>query len=218
MKKAFIGLAFAALITTASFAQDQSNSLAERPKGHHRGHMMNMEQLNLTDQQKTEMKAINEDFKQQMTDLKKSEDKITVTEWKGKMATIRKEHHEKVQKVLTDEQKASLKKMMHERKTDMRKHGGRRNLEHMKKELNLTDEQVNALKKNHETMAQKFKAIREDKNLTDDQKKAELKEFKKQQHESLKSILTAEQLQKLEQQKKEHKGHKHQADKSGFQS
>jgi hypothetical protein len=108
--------------------------------------------------------------------------------------------------------------MMHERKTDMRKHGGRRNLEHMKKELNLTEEQVNALKKNHETMAQKFKAIREDKNLTDDQKKAELKEFKKQQHESLKSILTAEQLQKLEQQKKEHKGHKHQADKSGFQS
>lgn len=217
MKKAFIGLAFAALIATTACAQDQSNGLAERPKGHHRGGM-NMEQLNLTDQQKTEMKTINEDFKQQMTDLKKSEDKITVTEWKSKMATIRKDHHEKVQKVLTDEQKASLKKMMHDRRTDMRKHGGRRNLEHMKKELNLTDDQVTALKKNHEDMAQKFKAIREDKNLTEDQKKAELKQFKTQQHESLKSILSAEQLQKLEQQKKDHKGHKHHGQQPPVQS
>lgn len=217
MKKAFIGLAFAALIATTACAQDQQNSLAERPRGHHRGGM-NMEQLNLSDQQKTEMKAINEDFKTQMTDLKKSEDKITVTEWKNKMATIRKDHHEKVQKVLTDDQKASLKKMMHARKFDMRKHGGRRNLDHMKKELNLTDEQVTALKKNHEAMSQKFKAIREDKKLTDDQKKAELKEFKKQQHESLKSILTAEQLQKLEQQKKEHKGRKHHGQQPPVQS
>src|ERR1044072_6652702 len=160
MKKAFIGLAFAALIATTACAQDQSNGLAERPKGHHRG-CINMEQLNLTDQQKTEMKTINEDFKQQMTDLKKSEDKITVTEWKSKMATIRKDHLEKVQKVLTDDQKASLKKIMHERKFEMRKHGGPRNLERMKKELNLTDDQVTALKKNHESLAQKFKEIRE---------------------------------------------------------
>jgi Spy/CpxP family protein refolding chaperone len=218
MKKAFIGMAFAALIATTAGAQDQSTGLAERPKGHHRGNWANLEQLNLTDQQKTEMKSINEDFKQQMTDLKKSEDKITVTEWKSKMATIRKDHHEKVQKVLSDEQKASLKKTMHTRRSDMRKHGGRRNLERMKKELNLTDDQVSALKKNHEDMAQKFKAIRADKNLTDDQKKAELKEFKKQQHESLRSILTAEQLQKLEQQKKDHKGRKHHGQQPPVQS
>ncbi|HUP14137.1 MAG TPA: hypothetical protein VM187_18075 [Niastella sp.] len=218
MKKAFIGMAFAALIATTACAQDQSNGLTDRPKGHHRGNWSNMEQLNLTDQQKTEMKTINEDYKQQMTDLKKSEDKITVTEWKSKMTTIRKDHHEKVQKVLTDEQKASMKKMVHERKNHMRKHGGRRNLEQMKKELNLTDEQVTALKKNHEDMAQKFKALRADKSKTGDQKKAALTEFKKQQHEGLKSILSAEQLQKLEQQKKDHKGRKHQADKAGIQS
>jgi Spy/CpxP family protein refolding chaperone len=54
-------------------------------------------------------------------------------------------------------------------------------------------------------MAQQFKALRDDKNLTADQKKVEMKKFRDQQHESLKSILTPEQLQKLEQQKKEHK-------------
>jgi Spy/CpxP family protein refolding chaperone len=203
MKKAFIGMALAAIVATSACAQDQPNKFADRPnKHHHRGDAM--QQLNLSDEQKNEMKTINEDFKQQMTDLKKSEDKITVTEWKSKLSTIRKDHHEKMKKVLTDEQKASLKKMMQERKTDMKKHGPRR-LEHMKKELNLTDEQVNTLKKNHEDLEQKFKAIREDKNLTDDQKKAELRKFKQDQHESLKSILTPEQLQKLEQQKKQHK-------------
>lgn len=216
MKKAIFGIALATCITLGASAQDQSNGLADHPKRHHRGNKMeNMAQLNLTDQQKTELKTINENYKTQMTDLKKSEDRITVTEWKSKMAGIRKDHHEKVQNVLTDEQKASMKKMRHERKHEMRQHGGRRNLEHMKKELNLSDDQVTALKKNHEDMAQKFKAVRDDKNLSEDQKKAEMKEFRKQQHESLKSILSAEQLQKLEQQKKQHK---HRADKVGPQS
>jgi hypothetical protein len=208
MKKAFIGMAIAAFIALGANAQDQSTGLADRPKKHHR--MDKVQQLNLTEEQKTELKSINEDYKTQMEDLKKSEDKITVTEWKSKMTTIRKDRHEKVQKMLTDEQKASLKNIKHEHRSDMRKHGGRRNLERMKKELNLTDEQVNTLKKNHEDMAQKFKAIREDKSLTEDQKKAEMKAFKKQQHESLKSILSAEQLQKLEQQKKHHKHHRQQ--------
>jgi len=197
-------MALAAFVVTGACAQDQSNSLADHPKGHHpRADVM--QQLNLTDEQKSEMKTINDDFKQQMTDLKKSEDRITVTEWKSKMATIRKDHHEKVNKVLTDDQKASLKKMMHEHRGDMRHGGGARRLEQMKKDLNLTDDQVNALKKNHEAMDQKFKAIRDDKSLTEDQKKAEVKKFKQDQHESLKSILTPEQLQKLEQQKHQHK-------------
>jgi len=201
-------MALAAFVVTGAFAQDQSNSLADRPKAHHpRGDVM--QQLNLTDEQKSEMKTINDDFKQQMTDLKKSEDKITVTEWKSKMATIRKDHHEKVNKVLTDDQKATLKKMMHEHKGYGRHHGARR-LEQMKKDLNLTDDQVNALKKNHEDMAQKLKAIRDDKSLTEDQKKAEVKKFKQDQHESLKSILTPEQLQKFDQQKQQHKQHGHQ--------
>ena len=196
-------MALVAIVATSACAQEPSNTFGERPKTHHHRGDMAMQQLSLTDDQKTEMKTINEDFKQQMTDLKKSEDNITVTAWKSKMATIRKDHHEKMQKVLTDEQKASLKKMMQERRTDMKKHGAHR-LERMKKDLNLTDDQVTALKKNHEDMMQQFKAIRDNKALSEDQKKVELKKFKEQQHESLKSILSEEQLQKLEQQKKQH--------------
>jgi Spy/CpxP family protein refolding chaperone len=201
MKRVLIGMALAAFVATTACAQDQSLS-TDRPKmHHHRGDAM--AQLNLTDDQKNEMKVINDDFKQQMTDLKKSEDKITVTEWKSKMTTIRNDHHAKMDKVLTDEQKANLKTMHKEQGKRFRQDKHNR-MDRMKKELNLTDDQVTALNKNHEDMAQQFKSIRDNKTLTEDQKKAEMKKFKDQQHESLKSILTPEQLQKLEQQKKQH--------------
>lgn len=203
MKKVLAGIVLTAFVAAAAYAQEQNPGFTDNQhKGRHRFDIP--QKLNLTDEQKTELKGINEDFKQQMTELKKNED-ITVREWKSKMATIRKEHHEKIDKLLTPEQKASLKNMRQDHKKDMKKHGEHR-LEKMKKELGLTDDQVAALKKGHEDMAQKFKAVHDDKSLTDEQKKAQLKEYKKQQHDSLKSILTPEQLQKLEQHKK------HQAD------
>ena len=202
MKKAILGICLAAFVAVGAFAQDQEQpGFSDHHYGHQRFDMMS--QLNLSDQQKSELKTINEDFKQQMTDLKKNED-ITVREWKSKMATIRKDHHEKVQNVLTDDQKASLKKMMQEHRAEMRKHSAHR-LEQMKKDLNLTDDQVASLKKNHEDMAQKFKAIRDDKSLSDDQKKAQLKDLREQQQNSLKSILTPEQMQKWQQEKKSHR-------------
>jgi Spy/CpxP family protein refolding chaperone len=151
------------------------------------------------------MKAINDDFKQQMTDLKKSEDKITVTEWKSKMATIRKDHHEKVDKVLTDEQKASLKKMHkeHGKGFGQDKHN---RMDRMKKELSLTDDQSAALQKSFGESMQKMKAVHDDKSLTDDQKKAQFKTLHDQQQESMKSILTPDQWTKFQELKKSH-GH-----------
>ena len=206
-------MALAAIVATSACAQDQSNTIADRPaKHHHRGDAM--QKLNLTDEQKNEMKTINEDFKQQMTELKKSEDKITVTEWKSKMSTIRKDHHEKMQKVLTDDQKASLKTMKREHGKRFRQDKHNR-IERMKKDLNLTDEQTAAVEKSLAESLKKTRAVYEDKTLTEEQKKVEMKKFMEQHHENLKSILTPEQLQKLEQQKKQHK---HQADKVGFQS
>jgi Spy/CpxP family protein refolding chaperone len=202
MKKVFIGMALAAFVATTASAQDQSLS-TDRPKmHHHRGDAM--AQLNLTDDQKNEMKVINDDFKQQMSDLKKSEDKITVTEWKSKMATIRKDHHEKMEKVLTDEQKASLK-TMHKEHSKRFRHDKQNRIERMKKELNLTDEQTAAVEKNIGESVKKMKAVHDDKSLTDDQKKAQYKTLHDQEQQGLKSILTPDQWNKYQEQKKNHR-------------
>ncbi|AEW03267.1 hypothetical protein A4D02_04445 [Niastella koreensis] len=202
MKKVFIGMALAAFVATTACAQDQSVSPDRPPM--HRHHGEALAQLNLTDNQKTEMKAINDDFKQQMTDLKKSEDKITVTEWKSKMATIRKDHHEKVDKVLTDDQKATLKKMHKEHHNRFGQDREKR-MDRMKKELNLTDDQSAAIQKSFDESMQKMKAIHDDKSTPDDKKKALYRVQKDQQEASMKSILTPDQWNKFQELKKNHR-------------
>lgn len=204
MKKVFIGMALAAFVATTACAQDQSlNTSPGHAQMHHR-HGDALAQLNLTDQQKNEMKAINDNFKQQMSDLKKSEDKITVTEWKTKMADIRKDHHEKMEKVLTDDQKASLKNMRKEHGNRFR-HGKGNRMEQMKKELNLTDDQVTAVEKNWGESLKKMRAVHDDKSLTDDQKKEQFKTLHNQQEENLKSLLTPDQYNKYQELKKQHR-------------
>lgn len=204
MKKVFIGMALAAFVATTACAQDQSlNTSPDHAQMHHR-HGDALAQLNLTDQQKNEMKAINDNFKQQMSDLKKSEDKITVTEWKTKMADIRKDHHEKMEKVLTDDQKASLKNMRKEHGNRFRQGKGNR-MEQMKKELNLTDDQSAAVEKNLGESLKKMRAVHDDKSLTDDQKKEQFKTLHNQQEDNLKSILMPDQWNKYQELKKQHR-------------
>jgi hypothetical protein len=68
----------------------------------------------------------------------------------------------------------------------------------MKQTLNLTDEQSAKLKTNREAMQQKIKSIREDQSLNDESKKEKVKELMKQQKENMRSILTEDQLKKLD--------------------
>jgi Spy/CpxP family protein refolding chaperone len=197
MKKLFVSALIAVVVAGSASAQDGQ----PRREGFGRHHYGNMQQLNLTDEQKTEMKTINDDFKKQMSELQKNED-ITVREWKSKMKNIREDHQKKVQQVLTDEQKAKMEKLRQDRKGKMHKKG-QHNIDSLKKDLNLSAEQAAALKQQRTDMMQKLKAIKEDKSLTDEQKKAEMKKFREQQHQSLKSILSEEQINKLQQ----HKSH-----------
>jgi Spy/CpxP family protein refolding chaperone len=198
MKRIIFGALIAVAVAGSASAQDQH----PRREGFGRHQHGMMQQLNLTDEQKAEMKTINEDFKKQFADLQKNED-ITVKEWKSRMKNLKEDHKTKVDKVLTTEQKASIEKIRQDRKGKMHK-GGRRGMDSLKKELNLTPEQESALKQQRTDMMQKMKAIKEDKSLNDEQKKTEIKKFREQQHQSLKSILTEEQINKL-QEKKSHR-------------
>jgi Spy/CpxP family protein refolding chaperone len=218
MKKIIVSALIAVMVAGGVQAQDQQ----PRREGPQKGQRARgaMKQLNLSEQQKADMKSINEDFRKQLGELRKNED-ITVKEWKSRMESIRKDHQSKFNSILTDEQKTSIEKMKTDRKEGMHKRGnrfqqgrksfhynrsgpGRMNGEKMKAELGLTADQSAALQKNRADNMAKMKALREDKSLSPEQKKAEIKKFHEQQKESLKSILTPEQLQKLQQ----HKSHR----------
>jgi hypothetical protein len=51
-------------------------------------------------------------------------------------------------------------------------------------------------------MDEKMKSIRDDKSLTEEQKKEKSKELRMQQKESMKSILTEEQMKKMKESRK----------------
>jgi hypothetical protein len=67
----------------------------------------------------------------------------------------------------------------------------------MKTRLGLSDEQSAKLDANRKVNSEKLKAIRENKSLSDDQKREQMKELHKKQQEEMKSILTEEQMKKL---------------------
>lgn len=201
IKKILLGLFMTAMVTSTALAQDAGSGKPGRGHfGHHRYGMM--KDVNLTADQKAQLKSINEDFKKQMEELKKNED-ITVREWKGRMQTIRKDHMDKIQGLLTADQKATIKKSMEDRGAKFQARSKER-MEKMQKDLGLSQQQVDELKKNHDDLREKMKALHDNKSLTTEQKRTEIKEFRKQQHESLKSILTADQLKKLEEMRKSH--------------
>ena len=173
--------------------------MMERKKQHHK---MDMQKLNLTEGQKSKFKSQNESFRKQMEELKKNEN-ITVKEWKSKMEGLRKQHKNNVAGILTGDQKAQLEKMKVEGKV---KHEAltKERAEKMKVHLGLTDEQSAKMESNRKEMGGKMKAIRDNKSLSEEQKREEMKELHKMQKENMKSVLTEDQLKKL----KETKHHK----------
>jgi Spy/CpxP family protein refolding chaperone len=215
-----------ALVLSMGFAinaQEIPDRKSEKPgmmhkKNHHRGGM-EMKSLNLTEDQKAKFKSQNEAFRKEMQELKKNEN-ITVKDWKAKAETIRKQHKEGIQSILTSEQKAKMQemkaKMQEKRKEgkvrsdDMRKNRGDR----MKTELGLTADQSAKLETSHKAIREQMKAIRANTALSDEQKREQMKELHKKQKENLKSILTEEQLQKMKESRPSRDGMKMKSDKA----
>lgn len=205
----------ATLVLSLAFAvkaQEIPERKAERPSmmhGKHKGHhsMAGMEKLNLTDAQKEQFKTQRESFRKQMEELKKN-DNITVKEWKAKMETLRKDQKTKMQSILTTEQKAQMEKMRTEHKA-MQEVDAKSRMEKMKIHLGLSDDQVAKMTKNRTEMGEKMKALRENDKMDAEKKKEQMKELMKKQKEQMKSILTEEQMKKLQEGKKQGHDGKH---------
>ncbi len=167
-------------------------------------HRMAMKELNLTDAQKEQFKTEKDAFRKKMEAHKKNEN-ITVKEWKAKRESLVKEHKAKMESVFTPEQKAKLEKI---KKDGQVKHQEmmKQRAEKMKTHLGLTDEQSAKLEKSRKEMGDKMKVIRENKALTEEQKREQMRELGKMQKENMKSILTEEQLKKMKEGKRQGPG------------
>ncbi len=160
---------------------------------HHHG-MMN--HLNLTDAQKQQVKDLNTNYKTQVSGLEKN-DNITLKDYRIKKANLEQERKSKFQAILTTDQKNKIEQFKKQRSEKMKMMAQKR-MEKMKTDLNLTDAQISKMQEQHNSALVQAKAIRENSSLTNEQKKEQLMSLKKSSKESMKNILTAEQLQKRE--------------------
>lgn len=150
--------------------------------------------LDLTDQQKADAKKINDEYNAKVKALK-SNDKLTMGEYNKQMADLQKERKAKLEALLTPEQKAKAAEMKGnaQDKADKRQD---KMIEKMKTNLDLSDDQVAKIKTIHQNFATKAKAIREDNNLSAEQKKEQLATLAKERKEAVNNVLTPEQKEK----------------------
>ena len=153
-----------------------------------------MDELNLTEDQKLKMKAVDE-------------------EGRNKMEALHKAQQSKREAILTPAQKNKWEKMKADRQQRMsqrRMHnpGGFAQANHRKgfhkdkaklmKELKLSDQQQTKLKALKDERQAKVRSIRDDINLTPEQKKAQLQALHKDQKARREAVLTTEQRAKWE--------------------
>lgn len=155
--------------------------------------------LQLTDEQKAKAKTINEEYRAKIKALK-SNNNLTMGEYKKQEATLQQERREKLNALLTPEQKEKIK--------DNREEKQEKKLEKMKSTLNLSDDQVNKIKDIHSKYAAKVKAIRDDNSLTPDQKKQQLKTINDDRKKEVDGVLTPDQVKKRDELIKGRKKHK----------
>ena len=215
MKKFFIAAAALLFITGASQAQSEKENKVEKHQKGKKGmysHRGGMQDLNVNDDQKKQFKELNEAYRKQFTELHNNKS-LSADELKSRSSALRKEKHENMQSLLTTDQKAQIaaqrkdgttgmgRKMGRERKEGMQERGkgfdrNGKGFDRMK-DLGLTEAQSEKLKNSQAGFRDKMKAVREDKNLTEAQKKEQVKELAKQNKENMKSVLTPEQLEKM---------------------
>lgn len=153
--------------------------------------------LNLTQEQQDALAKINNDYRTGVADLKKKESAITMKEYKTQMQSLRTKRQSEMDKMLTTDQKAQLQKAREENRgrPGMKGKGMRGG---MNTNLDLSKEQSAQMKTLRESSQKKIAAIRENQQLTDAQKKEQIMAVHKQQREDMKSILTPEQMKKME--------------------
>ena len=137
-----------------------------------------------------------------MSELRNNEN-ITVKEMRDRRSAIAKEHRSAIQGLLTQEQKNKLQE--HKAKSiEKRKEMQVKRMEKMKKDLALTDDQSAKLKSMNESYRSKFETLRKNESLDRSAKQEQMKTLREQQKSELKNVLTEEQIQKLEEMKKNH--------------
>jgi Spy/CpxP family protein refolding chaperone len=203
MKQLLTGIIALAAFTFSANAQVERKPMDNQGKGGHHEQMKGRgglsQELNLTDAQKTQMKAINMDFKTKMQDLKK-QDNMTVKEFNAKKAALAEDRKNKVMALLTDEQRNKMQTLKKDKQDKMQMMQAK-HFDRIQSQLGLTSDQATKFKAKNDELNQKMAEIRNNSSLTQDQKRDQMQQLRQDRKAFMESILTADQKKKLEEMK-----------------
>ncbi|MEO7802767.1 MAG: hypothetical protein ABIR81_12240 [Ginsengibacter sp.] len=200
MKKiltALLLLSVATFTTTAQVKRDHSKKSIARSNGEHKEMKHDLaKKLNLTSIQQTEMKAINEDFKTKMRSLKGTS--AADAGFNARKKALVNERQQKIGALLTREQKTQMAEMKKEHRLKKGEDRKDDKAQAIKTNLGLTNDQVAKMKEQQNIFKSKAEAIKNNTSLTQQQKADQLKTLRSYKRDSFKSVLTPEQLKKLD--------------------
>jgi Spy/CpxP family protein refolding chaperone len=203
MKKITVGIVLMMFLAFGASAQGKQKGHHGRHKAkHHREHLT--KDLNLSEDQKQKMKAIGENHRRQRAELRKNEN-ITVKEMRDRRASLAKEHKSAIDGILTQEQKNKIREQRN-KSIEKRREMQAKRMEKMKKDLALTEAQSSQLKTMNEGYRSKFESLKKNESLDRSAKNEQFKALRQQHKGELKNVLTQEQIQKLDEMKKDKGG------------
>ena len=208
MKKIIAFTLILAVSGSVVCAQERRASKTEKSGMHkqHGQHKEMIKDLNLSDTQKAQLKTDRAEAKAKMDALEK-QDNLTVKEMRERKAALQQEQKAKMEALLTAEQKAKIATVKNDMVAKRKNIDGNRG-EAMQEKLGITNEQAAKLKAHNEATHDNIQAIQESQNLTMNQKKIQIKAVKDASKAERKNILTAEQIQRMEEMRKEGKNRK----------
>jgi Spy/CpxP family protein refolding chaperone len=196
MKK-ILTLAIIAIATTVS-VQAQRNGAKAPKKCATKPHNIGAK-LNLSADQKTQIKTINTNFKSQAQAVKNN-DALTQGEAKKQLNTLQEQRKASMQNILTPEQKNKLEQEKEHAKNE-RQEKQKDRLEKMKNKLNLSEDQVAKFKAQQQATQQKVEEIKNNTSLTKQEQKEQIKALMQNRKDQVKELLTPEQLEQLKKRK-----------------
>lgn len=201
MRKLILGMFIIVLTLTAiMWAQAvQAPATGGQHAKYARGGERMFQGLNLSEDQRAKVQTILQGQHSQIQALR-SNTSLTEEQKKQQARELRQANHQQLLAVLTPEQQAKMKQFNGQR---MGRHAafnaGRRF-----QALNLTDQQKSQLKPVFESTRQQMQALRSDTTLTPDQKREKIQQIRQNQMAQMKSILTPEQQQQMQQMRGRH--------------
>jgi Spy/CpxP family protein refolding chaperone len=208
-----------ALVIMLTIGAAQAQTTPDKHAGHKKEHNKSFDDLNLSADQKARLQSIREDFKKQSADLKNNSS-LSAEQKQIRRKQLHQQFRSQMETVLTPAQKEQMAKNKTEwkeknkgAKKDWKKDGqngnargkGMQRGQDFQKELGLTADQQQRMEQMRTDFKNKFSSLRSDNSLTQEQKKAKMQELMKQQNDSMKSILTPEQVKKMQSLRKQHK-------------